>query len=56
MFKDNALEAGPCAFGIVSPFDIINHLLVRLVGALQEAWFLSLPPLRRAVVSKKIEP
>ena len=56
MFKDNILGAGPAAFGIVPPFAVIDHVLVRLVGALQEAWLLPLPRLRRAVVAKKIEP
>ena len=33
MFKDNVLEAGPAAFGIVPPFAVIDHVLVRLVAA-----------------------
>ena len=56
MFEDKVLQAGPSTFGIVPPFAFVDDVLVRLVGALQEARLLSLPRLRCSVIAKKVEP
>ena len=55
LFLEQVSTAGSKAFGIVPPFKVVDHVLLRLSAAVHETWMLSLPVLRVAVLRGKVD-
>ena len=55
LFLEHVSTAGSKAFGIVPPFKVVDHVLLRLSSAVHEPWLMSLPALRAAVLRGKVD-
>ena len=55
LFLEHVSTAGSKAFGIVPPFKVVDHVLLRLSSAVHEPWLMSLPSLRSAVLPGKVD-